>query len=67
MGGSRMTEYYPTFCPCCERYQQGVERRRMNTNYVEAESNFMTSCEECFEDSEAHWSEMWREYYSGCL
>lgn len=61
------SEYYPTICECCGLLKHGVAKRRMNTNYTDHESNFIVSCQECFERSEEHWDEMWREYYSGQL
>lgn len=60
-------EYYPTRCLCCGVYTHDVERRRMNTAYVNEASNYLTSCLSCYEESERHWAELWAEYYAGRL
>lgn len=54
-------------CPCCEQESDTVEKRRMNTQYQDPESNWMTSCLECFEISEEHWAYMWAEYWRSVL
>lgn len=41
--------------------------RRMNTAYDHRASNFIVECDPCSEETELHWAEMWREYYSGLL
>ena len=68
-GGNEGTkiELHPTICPYCGNFMEHVEYRRMNTQYVNAASNYITSCIPCFEESEAYWSDMWSEYYSGLL
>jgi hypothetical protein len=50
-------------CPRCGFFSTCVETRRSNTQYVDDERNWVTTCEKCFEIEE----EMWDEYYSGCL
>ena len=54
-------------CPHCQRWSQTVERRRMNTRYVNDEQNWITECDECFEDTESYWADMWDDYYRGCM
>jgi hypothetical protein len=41
--------------------------RRQNTAYHDDSSNWVLLCDACFEDCQAHWSDMWAEYYRGCL
>ena len=52
-----------SICPMCKDESDTVERRRQNTAYVNEESNWVTTCAECFEEIEEHWAEQWREYY----
>jgi predicted oxidoreductase len=54
-------------CPCCLQVVATIETRRMNTRYEDENSNWITSCLECFLESEDYWKERWDEYYSGCL
>lgn len=39
-------------------------RYHMNTRYEDEESNYITLCPVCQEACNAHWDEMWREYYA---
>ena len=41
-----------------------AERYRMNTQYIDEESNYMVLCKDCQKDSDECWQEMWEEYYS---
>lgn len=59
--------YYPTKCPCCDEFTTDVMRRRMNTAYVEEESNYITCCLSCFDGVQDHWNERWAEYYGSLL
>jgi hypothetical protein len=45
-------------CPCCE-IEGVVTKRRLNTAYVHEESNWMTSCERCFQDTVEHFADLW--------
>ena len=52
-------------CPMCRRwFRLDIKRRRQNTQYEDYESNYVTTCADCFEDIEAYWDEMWEWYYS---
>jgi hypothetical protein len=42
-------------------------REHMNTRYVNEESNYATLCSDCWKECNAHWKEMWADYYSGCM
>ena len=44
-----------------------VVRRRQNTQYIQEESNWVTCCDDCFEEVEEYWAEHWAEYYNGRL
>lgn len=50
-------------CPSCGKHGRDVCRRRMNTAYVNDESNFITECDSCFADTEDYWAEMCQEHY----
>lgn len=54
-------------CVGCEKVDPSVKRRRQNTNYVEDESNFATLCADCQKEADAYWSDMWADYYAGCM
>jgi hypothetical protein len=45
----------------------GAYLRRQNTQYLDDESNYITLCDPCQEENNEYWSDMWRDYYSGCL
>ena len=52
-------------CGICERDMPYVFRRRLCTQYADEDSNYMTSCEECFIEHDGHYKERWQEYYAG--
>jgi hypothetical protein len=54
-------------CNCCGRYFMYPERRRLNTAYVNEESNWLTSCQECYDEACDHYAELWNDYYGGLL
>jgi hypothetical protein len=54
-------------CEKCGEFSRKVKRRHQNTRYVDDESNYVTVCDQCFEEIEEYWKERWAEYYSGCL
>ena len=54
-------------CPCCERPSDTIARRHMSTAYAKEESNYLTSCQECFDEAEEYWRERWAEYYTGYM
>lgn len=54
-------------CPCCYRHAMTVGRRPTRTAYPDPESNFETSCVDCYEEHDEIWTERWQEYYAGCL
>lgn len=41
--------------------------RRQNTMYVDDRSNWICLCDSCSEENDAHWRDMWADYYAGCL
>ena len=47
-------------------YSKGYWRMQ-NTHYENEESNWDFLCEECHEDNDEHWREMWSEYYSNVM
>lgn len=56
-----------TFCGMCQEMKPLVQRRRMNTQYADNESNYVECCLECFRDIEEGWAEQWRDYWAGRL
>lgn len=65
-----MTESATTtliICPMCKKESATVERRRQNTAYLEEESNWVTVCEDCFEEIQWQWEQMWRDLYGNIL
>lgn len=55
-------------CPGeCQSFKTTIKMRRMNTAYVDEDLNYIECCNECFEEVQAHWKDMWDEYYSGIL
>jgi hypothetical protein len=46
----------------CERCDSiNAWRHRQNTNYVDEEANFVTLCQECKDENDEYWQEMWEE------
>lgn len=52
------------YCHMCRHWFVYPKRRRMNTQYVEDEANYITACAACFEEIEENWEERWKEYWS---
>jgi len=52
--------------PCFECAAPG-KARRQNTTYAHDPSNWVISCDRCFEQSEKEWADRWYEFYSGLL
>ncbi|MOA31764.1 hypothetical protein D3C78_1529390 [compost metagenome] len=48
-------------CARCKQEKESTKKRRTNTAYVEDELNFVTECDECFEETESYWEQMWKE------
>ena len=53
------------FCQICG--DPGAKKRRQMTNYNNDKQNYATLCEECQNENDKYWTEMWREYYNGCM
>jgi hypothetical protein len=49
------------YCQYCNHYFKYPKRRRMNTAYVDEESNYIISCLDCFDKIEDYWTERWEE------
>lgn len=52
------------YCDGCGRWFKYPKRYKMNTGYVDEESNYEYCCIECHEEHEEYWQERWDEYYS---
>jgi cytochrome c553 len=53
------------YCPCCNRYlRYPVTTERRNTAYVEEASNWLTACNNCHDEDEAYFADLWDQYYS---
>lgn len=50
-------------CPCCGCFGL-IGKRRLNTRYVEEESNWLLSCLTCHEEAISYYNDLWEEYYS---
>lgn len=55
------------YCPQCKRWFVYPKRRRMDTAYVDEESNYCYVCAACYVSIQEYWDEQWRNYYSGLL
>lgn len=44
-----------------------VKRRRLNTAYVDEESNYLTSCLSCYWETVDYYQDLWDDYYSSIL
>lgn len=64
---SQPKPYYPQECPCCEKFTTTVSTRRLNTQYLENERNYIYCCEECFEFYWGLYEEQWQDYYQGLI
>lgn len=58
-------------CPVCDsarplKYSKGYWGMQ-NTRYEDENSNWAFLCEECHEDNDEHWREMWSEYYADVM
>lgn len=40
---------------------------RQNTRYANDRANWACLCSECQNAEDEHWSDMWDEYYRGCM
>ncbi len=54
------------WCPMCEKKKRDVMRRRQNTSYFNEALNWVVCCNECFDEIEQHWADLWAEYYANC-
>lgn len=57
----------PVFDKCRDHVGLFVERRRLNTQYHDDESNYMTSCISCYQEMYDYYEELWADYYSSRL
>ena len=47
------------FCGCCETwFNKDIKRRRLNTEYANDESNYMTSCKYCYDEQCSYYQEL---------
>lgn len=51
-------------CPCCERRSKTVCKRSQQTAYEDDSLNWFTGCDECAEENDRYWADMWSEYWS---
>jgi hypothetical protein len=51
--------------PNCER--EDAVRYRQNTKFVDEERNWVTLCPLHEEENDEYWTDMWSQYYQGCL
>jgi hypothetical protein len=56
------------FCSCCGTWfnkRGSINKRRLNTAYVEESSNWIISCEDCFNEGLTYYQERWDDYHRG--
>lgn len=49
-------------CSICTKKRK-VETHRRLTQYNNDEDNWIACCKECKAEDDAHWKEMWKDYY----
>jgi hypothetical protein len=54
-------------CDGCKLLKDTVALRRLNTSYVSDDSNYVTSCKECYDELYNMYEEQWNDYYRGLL
>jgi len=53
---------------CGEDYPDNeIQRRKLNTMYRDEESNWLVSCEDCYQDALKYYQQLWSDYYNGRL
>lgn len=50
-------------CPRCGSKSVTVERRRLCTEFVDEENNWLESCEECFVEVNGMYEDDWKSLY----
>ena len=51
-------------CNMCKQDRSDVRKRRQNTAYKDDCRNWDTLCDECQEEANSYWQEMWMEYHT---
>ena len=54
----------PRTCKFCGTQDGTVKERRMSCQYNDDAQNYLTSCLECYEETEEMWNDMFEEYYA---
>lgn len=49
-------------CNCCGKKRKLDTYRRL-TQYCNDKDNWITCCKDCKKEDDAHWKEMWKDYY----
>lgn len=56
------------YCPCCNRwFKWPITVARRHTEYCDEASNYLTACDECHEEDNAYFDELWRDYNASRL
>ena len=59
---------YPDIeCQFCDAKGPEVVVYHQNTQYHDAESNYVSACPDCKERNDEYWAGMWDDYYSNCM
>jgi len=53
-------------CPFCDG-KGTATRRRMNTAYVNEKENWITCCDDAYEDTLEYYQDLRNEYYANCM
>jgi len=63
VGGALIGMQAGRHCEHCGRFSRNVRRRRLNTAYVDEESNWLFGCLECYDRATEYFEQLWDEYY----
>lgn len=51
-------------CPFCNELSFYVKTRHRNTAYCDEKSNYLTSCDKCYQEDYEYYDALWKEYKS---
>lgn len=54
-------------CSICRTLKFNIEKRRLNTQYIDEKQNYMTSCKNCYDEAYVYYKEMWDDFYNNCM
>jgi len=54
-------------CQICSEIKSDVTIKHQNTAYTDGWKNYLSICDDCQEDQDKQWQELWDDYYSSRL